>query len=970
MRAGKGQSTSVRRISNPYPLSVSVILALVLLPLHELHTAPADLDPSFDIGSRINAGVSALAIQPDSKVLIGGEFITVHGAMRNRVARLNTDGTVDLGFAAQVGGTGVVSVAALELLLDGRILIAGHFGSVEGERRNGVARLNADGTLDRSFADGLAGVTGLTVEFVAGQSDGKVLVAGSLIHDSGTNYIRRLTRDGLLDPGFLVTLTRFEYSPYVRSLILQRDGKILLAGRFDSVNGLPLADFVRLNPEGSLDSTFTNALAGPDEEVINVAELPDGKLLVSGYFRLADQTEGNVFRLAPDGTIDESFTAPNLGATVYAMAVQKDGKILLGGNMQKCCVRLNADGSPDPSFLNGLPGPNSNVAGLAEQSDGRILICGSFETVNGVQQARLARLNHDGSLDPAFPEGPPGPDYCLWSVAAQEDGKIVIAGAFHLINGVYRNHIARLNADASLDSSFRSPDVNTVNNTGVTLQPDGKILVSSWSGLGRLHSDGTRDTRFLAGGAQPLQGVVEAVALQRDGRVLAAGRIPSVGTSSTTNLVRLHANGSLDTSFSCAVGGADAWLEALALQPDGKVIVAGNFLTVNGVSQPYLARLNSNGSLDPGFLNGLAGPNGVVSCLALQKDGRIVFSGDFSEVNGTPCQSIGRLNADGSLDASFNAAITNTIYCLMLQPDGKVLVGGWFTSSGCTNLARLLPDGSPDDSFRAETSFGAVLSMAFQPDGKLLLAGQFLALNQTPCGFLARVMGEFKPPSILAQPQPMTTEEGDSFRFSIQTGGWIPVTHQWFFNQTNLLSGCTNSFLQYPVAQGSQSGAYSVVASNAAGAVTSAPAMLSIIPPVPKRLVPGLLLRAEPGKLVQIEYASEVEAQPNWGLLAQATMQDDTDWYFDLSAAAEGARYYRVSQEANSAPSVALHFVTAVTLNGAVADRIRLDYINRVGPVDAWVPLATVTLTNPPQLYFDTSAVGASARLYRVMNLF
>lgn len=259
---------------------------------------------------------------------------------------------------------------------------------------------------------------------------------------------------------------------------------------------------------------------------------------------------------------------------------------------------------------------------------------------------------------------------------------------------------------------------------------------------------------------------------------------------------------------------------------------------------------------------------------------------------------------------------------------------------------------------------------AQSPDGKLLLAGQFLALNQMPCGFLARVMGEFQPPPILMQPQSMTTEEGDSFRFSIQTGGWIPVTYQWFFNQTNLLSGCTNSFLQYPVARVSQSGTYSVVASNTAGAVTSAPAMLSIIPPVPKRLLPGLLLRAEPGKLVQIEYASEVAPQPNWRPLAQATMQDDTDWYFDLSAASESARYYRVSQEASNAPSVALHFVTAVTLNGAVGDRIRLDYINRVGPVDAWVPLATVTLTNPPQVYFDTSGVGAPTRLYRVVNMF
>src|SRR5439155_11936412 len=155
-------------------------------------------------------------------------------------------------------------------------------------------------------------------------------------------------------------------------------------------------------------------------------------------------------------------------------------------------------------------------------------------------------------------------------------------------------------------------------------------------------------------------------------------------------LARFNADGSLDGSFGLVIGNRD-WgsVNALAVQPDGKVLVGGSFYSINGTNRPGIARLNANGSLDNSFNPG-TGANGV-SSVALQPDGKVLIGGGFTTVNGANRSGIARLNANGSLDGSFNpgTGVNGTVYSVALQPDGKVLIGGEFTSINGTNRNRI-----------------------------------------------------------------------------------------------------------------------------------------------------------------------------------------------------------------------------------------------------------------------------------------
>jgi hypothetical protein len=167
----------------------------------------------------------------------------------------------------------------------------------------------------------------------------------------------------------------------------------------------------------------------------------------------------------------------------------------------------------------------------------------------------------------------------------------------------------------------------------------------------------------------------------------------------------------------------------------------------------------------------------------------------------------------------------------------------------------------------------------------------------------------------------------------------------------------------------SQSGTYTVVVTNVYGAVTSAPAMVNVIPAVERRPVPGLKLTGETGSLLNVDYASSLSLAPNWTTLGSVSLTSTSQFYFDISAPLPPQRFYRAWQMGTPGvvPSLNLNFVPAITLTGNVGDSLRLDYINAIGPTNAWVTPASVTLTNTSQLYFDVSAPGQPQRLYRIV---
>ena len=627
-------------------------------------------DGSFDaaIGKLSDASgyLGWLAVQPDGKVLITGSFTTVTSTNRTFAARLHSDGSLDSSFSplTDVVGIGSVYVGSTTIQPDGKILIGGQFTTLNGAARNGLARLNADGSLDLSF-NPVSGINRLGTS-TAVLGDGKLLIAGYFYNTAtGTRqYVSRLNANGSVDSSYN---SNIPYSPYyarVYSIALQPDGKLLVGGNFTEVNGTPRNGIARLNANGTLDSSF-NPGTGVDQSVNTIALQEDGKVLIGGPFSGVNGTaRPYLARLNVNGSVDSSFK-PGSGiadtrASLWAVAVQPDGKVLIGGSFTSVSqashsgiARLRTDGSLDSSF-NAITDGNGAVLSLAVQPDGKVLIGGTFTTVNTISRNRIARLNADGSLDPTFDPGF-GPSNNVLSLALQPDGKVLIGGLFGTVNGnATRGGFARLNADGSLDTTFASSifagDAGSV--YAITVQPDGKIIRGGQH-LARVDATGSLDQTFDPG-AGP-SGWVFSVVLQSDGRVLIGGLFGTVNGTVRTGLARLNADGSLDGGFDPAVsGGVDGTeVESLALQPDGKVLVGGNFTMVNGTARHSLARLNPDGSLDSSFDPGIIaggssssndGPARTeVHALSLQADGELLVGGNFTTVNGVARWRVARL---------------------------------------------------------------------------------------------------------------------------------------------------------------------------------------------------------------------------------------------------------------------------------------------------------------------------------------
>jgi uncharacterized delta-60 repeat protein len=241
------------------------------------------------------------------------------------------------------------------------------------------------------------------------------------------------------------------------------------------------------------------------------------------------------------------------------------------------------------------------VTCLALQQDGRVLIGGSFTTINGTNRYYIARLHTGGSLDSSFACHP---DYFVYSIAIQPDGRVLCGGLFAAVNNTTHSRIARLNSDGSLDDTF-SPVVDTGIGTyvsAISLQPDGKALVSgsfskvdnaARNNIARLNPSGTLDG-FVA----TPNGTIYCLAQQDDGKVLIGGFFTTVGDASRKCVARLRADGGLDEDFdpgSGASGPDYPSVLGIAVQADGRPIIGGNFTTVNGAGRGYIARLLSDG---------------------------------------------------------------------------------------------------------------------------------------------------------------------------------------------------------------------------------------------------------------------------------------------------------------------------------------------------------------------------------------
>lgn len=707
--------------------------------------SPGDLDTSFNGTGKVRVPIGAydesvqlaqgIVRQSDGKIVVAGSSRDVSDTAFSAI-RYNTNGSVDATFGdngkvlTRIGNDGAIGTSAA-IQADGKILIGGYVGIAGGGYTFGIARYNSNGSLDTGFGSG-----------------------GTVVVDFGPNS------------GFLNALT------------VQTDGKIVAAGNTSSSFAL-----VRLNPNGSLDTTFsgdgyvtTEASAGG----INLDVAMQGtKIVTAGY----SGDNAVVIRYNANGSLDSSFsggivTMNNGAGKAYAVSLtfaavyEGAEKIIVSGAVQDSFVSperitiwsINqSNGTPDTTFgtsggrvvTNVLGGGSSVKTQFQNGVAQSIVVAGSAGgnfavlrySLNGVADSTFGSNGvayadiYDGSSDKA-----------LAMFIQPADNKIVVSGSSR-IAGDTDYSIARFNKNGTLDTTFdadgkRSDDIGNGGNAtikAVAAQPDGRILAAGKSSVVRFNPDGSFDTTFdLDGKMKAPLGNITSMAIQPDGKVVVAG-----GEGACFAAARLNSNGTLDTTFggigrikpTCANG----YVSGMAIQPDGKIVLVGS--TKSGSNQLLTVyRYNANGSIDTTF-NGSGSsiisinPNyqDFANAVSIQSNGKIVVAGEtLSSANNKDIVVV-RYNIDGSFDTSFNddGILTtdisqNDTASSVIQSNGRIIVAGSTLNSNAFALVRYNDNGLRDQTFDGDgivttdltlNSIDAGNAVAVQSDGKILVAG-------------------------------------------------------------------------------------------------------------------------------------------------------------------------------------------------------------------------------------------------------
>ena len=273
-------------------------------------------------------------------------------------------------------------------------------------------------------------------------------------------------------------------------------------------------------------------------------------------------------------------------------------------------LRTDLSGSVDTSFNMGSTGANNSVLCMVTQSDGKIIMGGSFAAYSGSSSQYIIRINTDGTRDTTFNIGA-GFNSTVQDLKLQSDGKVIVTGQFTSYSGSTRNRIARLNTNGTYDTTYNIGTGLNQNGFAVAIQSDDKAVIvgnsmTTYSGsvIGtgslRINIDGTRDTTFNNGtGFTATTRVGYAVDIQSDGKIVIGHGATQYSGSTVTRLMRLNTNGTLDNSFN--PGTINNSVYAVKMQPDQKILIVGLFNSVSGSVQTNLARILSNGNLDTSY---------------------------------------------------------------------------------------------------------------------------------------------------------------------------------------------------------------------------------------------------------------------------------------------------------------------------------------------------------------------------------
>ena len=708
------------------------------------------VDPTFQTSITNTPTESRALLLDDGKYLLFGSFFLVNGQAKRGLAKFNANGTLDATFNTSPNN----SVEAAALQTDGKILIAGNFTTINGTPRGGLARLNGDGTLDPSFQPQVLSA-GFNQFCIAIQADGKVLVGGGYTAVVGTSSVllpgvNRFNTDGTRDTSFS--------GPSLNSIFdieIQSDGKIIVGGAFP--RGL-----ARLTVTGAVDNSFTLGTSGFDSFVYDTEVTSDDKIIVAGNFtQLNGSSMAYVCRLNANGTLDGTYAANNkFNNTVFSIHLLSDGQLLVAGFFNlfdgtsvNRLARLSPAGVRDATLSIGTGPGATGLRQVMANSTGDILVTGvSMTTFNGQPRNHLAIVNSTGTLRAtaalnlrAFGEGR--------KIVAQGTDKLLLA-ADGEVNGTTTVGLVRLNLNGTIDGSFLGNSKPSSSVSAIALGASGSILIGGFftaydgvttNHVARLSATGVRDATFTTNGGAGLNGAVSAILPLPDGKILLGGGFTSFNGTARRSLLRLNADGSLDATFNAGNGflstSGPTVIRDLAVQADGKILVAGEFEGFAGIATRGLFRLNVDGTHDPSFLigTGISRSGAAISEVTGVKvlsNNKILIGGSFDRINGVSKLHLAVLNTDGTIDNSIvYPNFINLIQSLQAAPDGKY----WAGIRATGQVFRLNADGSFDSSFDILPTSSWVTDFA-GINGNIVLTGLLNRVAGNQVSGIARVV--------------------------------------------------------------------------------------------------------------------------------------------------------------------------------------------------------------------------------------
>lgn len=856
------------------------------------------------LGAGVNGPIRTLMVR-GSDVYVGGSFTEAGGINANGIAKWDGHSWSALG-AGMALSNGVPEVRALTAT-ESHLYAGGLFNSAGGNPANCIARW--DGTSWSALGTGVDDV----VDALA--SSGENLFVGGHFTVADGQHANCIAKwDGhtwsVLGTGVSgIDPIGNPYVPFVSALLVS-DGFVYAGGHFTNAGG------VTANCIAKWDGTAWHPIGTGefygyyDSTCIRALAKLGTNLFAGGAFYTDDVGSGINGHIARwDGSAWKSL---GYGANmfVYALSVLGD-ELYVGGQFTEV---VQPQGPLASLPLKHVAKWSDNAwSAVAPGIDGPIyafavsgstVYAGGAFRLSGIESSVRNIARWDGASWSGLQTGVNGPVHAL----AVNETKLYVAGSFNEAGGIEVQNVAVWNG-------------------------------SNWAGLGN-----------------GIEGPIVCALAINGNDLFAAGRFRIAGGTGATNIAKW--NGSSWSALGVGVNPVST-IHALA-RSGNDLFVGGDFVTAGGLNARRIAKWD--GAAWYALGSGLDGP---VYAIAVDRT-RIYVGGGFSQAGSLPAKGIAEW--DGNSWSALAGGLGGQVDAIVVSGTNLYAGGSFTIKSTSTSMNAAWFDGSSWSPLGAGTD-GDVLSLAANESGHLFIGGSFLTAGTLISPYVAQFDAVDGLPLEIEALESQTVEAGSRFELQPRLEGGPVVACEWYLDGTNRIACGVAPGLELAPVNFDNAGIYTLVVRNLCGSKTNPPVLLSVIPPVERRSVPAISVSGTIGTVVGIDCCESLGAPENWQNMETLTLQLPLTFCVDQRDPGSVQAYYRGWTAGLSDDSLALdlHFIPAISLTGTIGSRVRLEFIKAVGPTDAWEPLTSLTITNYPQMYFDTSSIDQPPRLYRIV---